>query len=64
MERIGVPTARFATVLNHDEARTALRQFRLPVVLKTDGLAAGKGVIIALTTEKPTRRFPRWLTRW
>lgn len=52
MERIGVPTARFAAVTNHDEARTALRQFRLPVVLKTDGLAAGKGVIIALTTDE------------
>lgn len=52
MERIGVPTARFAAVTSHAEARTALRQFRLPVVLKTDGLAAGKGVIIAMTNEE------------
>jgi len=52
MERIGVPTARFATVTNHAEARSALRQFRLPLVLKTDGLAAGKGVIIAVTAEE------------
>ena len=52
MERIGVPTARFAAVSNREEAKTALRQFRLPVVLKTDGLAAGKGVIIALTSEE------------
>jgi phosphoribosylamine--glycine ligase len=52
MERIGVPTARFATVTSYEEARTALRKFRLPVVLKTDGLAAGKGVIIALTAEE------------
>lgn len=52
MERIGVPTARFATVTNHEEAQTALRQFRLPVVLKTDGLAAGKGVIIAQTARE------------
>jgi phosphoribosylamine--glycine ligase len=50
MERIGVPTARFATVTNATEAREALKQFRLPVVLKTDGLAAGKGVIIAQTS--------------
>jgi phosphoribosylamine--glycine ligase len=47
MQRIGVPTARFAVVSNYDEGREALSQFRLPVVLKTDGLAAGKGVIIA-----------------
>jgi phosphoribosylamine---glycine ligase len=52
MERIGVPTARFATVNNEMEARDALRQFRLPVVLKTDGLAAGKGVIIAQSHEE------------
>lgn len=52
MERIGVPTARFATVGNAAEASAALRQFRLPVVLKTDGLAAGKGVIIAQTHDE------------
>ena len=52
MERIGVPTARFAVVGNEQEGRDALRRFRLPVVLKTDGLAAGKGVIIALSREE------------
>ena len=52
MEKIGVPTARFATVSNETEARDALRNFRLPVVLKTDGLAAGKGVIIAQTPDE------------
>ncbi len=52
MERIGVPTARFAAVTTETEARDALRQFLLPVVLKTDGLAAGKGVIIAQTKQE------------
>jgi len=47
MDRLGVPTARFETVAGAAEARDALRRFRYPVVLKTDGLAAGKGVIIA-----------------
>ncbi|HEY2013452.1 MAG TPA: phosphoribosylamine--glycine ligase [Bryobacteraceae bacterium] len=47
MERIGVPTARFQTAATANEAMEALRRFRYPVVLKTDGLAAGKGVIIA-----------------
>lgn len=47
MDGIGVPTARFEAVANPAEARDAIRRFRYPVVLKTDGLAAGKGVIIA-----------------
>ena len=52
MQRIGIPTARFAAVNTETEARDALRQFQLPVVLKTDGLAAGKGVVIAQTNEE------------
>lgn len=47
MEKLGVPTARFRTITNTAEALTALSEFRYPVVLKTDGLAAGKGVVIA-----------------
>ncbi len=47
MMRAGIPTARFTTVSSIDEARAALDEFELPVVLKADGLAAGKGVIIA-----------------
>jgi phosphoribosylamine--glycine ligase len=47
MEKIGVPTARFVTASNAAQAVDALKAFRYPVVLKTDGLAAGKGVIIA-----------------
>ncbi len=47
MERAGVPTAGFARVENEDEAVRAIDRFGCPVVLKADGLAAGKGVIIA-----------------
>ncbi len=47
MKRLGIPTAAFATVSTAAEALSALRGFRYPLVLKTDGLAAGKGVIIA-----------------
>jgi len=52
MMRAGIPTARFTTVSNADEAGAALGEFDLPVVLKADGLAAGKGVIIANTREE------------
>jgi len=43
----GIPTAGFATADNETEARAALDRFGFPVVLKADGLAAGKGVVIA-----------------
>jgi phosphoribosylamine--glycine ligase len=43
----GIPTAGFATAERTEEAKAALDKFGFPVVLKADGLAAGKGVVIA-----------------
>ena len=43
----GIPTAEFVTVENPADARRAMERFGYPVVLKADGLAAGKGVVIA-----------------
>lgn len=43
----GVPTARYVEVSTYDDAVKALEQFPYPVVIKADGLAAGKGVVIA-----------------
>lgn len=50
MTRHGVPTARFRTCETVDEALRSVRggEFGFPVVLKADGLAAGKGVVIAM----------------
>jgi phosphoribosylamine--glycine ligase len=47
MIRAGIPTARYRTVTSVEDARRALDEFGFPVVLKADGLAAGKGVVIA-----------------
>ncbi|HEV2492751.1 MAG TPA: phosphoribosylamine--glycine ligase [Terriglobia bacterium] len=55
MQRHGIPTAKFAVAENLDEAVTALTAFKVPVVIKADGLAAGKGVAIARTHEDAAR---------
>lgn len=44
-----IPTADYVRVERSDDARKALDQFGLPVVVKADGLAAGKGVTVAMT---------------
>jgi phosphoribosylamine--glycine ligase len=47
LSRAGIPTAGFVPVDNEADALAALDRFGFPVVLKADGLAAGKGVIVA-----------------
>jgi len=46
MQRHNIPTAHYAICESMDEIRSALSHFSMPVVLKADGLAAGKGVVI------------------
>jgi phosphoribosylamine---glycine ligase len=46
MERHGIPTARAAVVHSLDAANKALEDWDGPVVVKADGLAAGKGVVV------------------
>ncbi len=47
--RAGIPTARFVSVGSRADGLVALDGFGLPVVIKADGLAAGKGVTVAAT---------------
>jgi len=47
--RAGIPTAAYVRAKSLNAARAALGDFTLPVVIKADGLAAGKGVVIAAT---------------
>ena len=49
MRRYGIPTADYANFTELDAALTYLRAQKMPIVIKADGLAAGKGVIIAQT---------------
>ena len=50
--RAGIPTAAYVRVENANEGLHALGDFGLPVVIKADGLAAGKGVIVATTHDE------------
>lgn len=52
MMKHGIPTAKYQSFSNSEEAIAALDSFGLPVVIKADGLAAGKGVIIPSTKEE------------
>lgn len=48
----GIPTADYARVDRAADARAALHRFSIPVVIKADGLAAGKGVTVAMTLDE------------
>ncbi|MEZ5655259.1 MAG: phosphoribosylamine--glycine ligase [Sphingobium sp.] len=50
--RANIPTAGYVRTTSLDQARAELPRFGLPVVIKADGLAAGKGVIIAMTAQE------------
>ena len=50
MDAAGVPTGKAEVFTDAAKAKAALPDYGLPVVIKADGLAAGKGVIVAETT--------------
>ena len=52
LARHGIPTAAFQTFEDAASARAYLEKRPLPIVLKADGLAAGKGVIVARTRQE------------
>ncbi len=55
LQRHRIPTAPFAICDSMEQVRSALSHFRVPVVVKADGLAAGKGVVIAKSKEEAAR---------
>ena len=52
MVRHGIPTARYATFTAAGEAKAHVDKHGAPIVIKADGLAAGKGVVVAATREE------------
>jgi len=61
MERHRIPTARFSVPENFEAAIRTLDQFGLPVVIKADGLAAGKGVVVATTRVEAEKTLDEFL---
>lgn len=52
MKKYGIPTASFKVFENSTEAKKYVMEIEPPVIIKVDGLAAGKGVIIAQSTSE------------
>jgi len=52
MVRHNIPTAKYATFTNAVDARAYVEHVGAPIVIKADGLAAGKGVVVAMTMDE------------
>jgi phosphoribosylamine--glycine ligase len=65
MQRHNIPTAAYAefTTENYQDGTKYISEHSLPVVLKADGLAAGKGVVIATTHEEALQTFEEMIVR-
>jgi phosphoribosylamine---glycine ligase len=62
LQRHRIPTAAYAICDSIEEVRDALGHFHAPVVVKADGLAAGKGVVIAASKEDAARAAAEMLS--
>ncbi|HHW91592.1 MAG TPA: phosphoribosylamine--glycine ligase [Firmicutes bacterium] len=51
MDRYGIPTAKFAVFEDYKRAQAYIQQVGVPIVVKAEGLAAGKGVVVARDEE-------------
>jgi phosphoribosylamine--glycine ligase len=61
MQRHEIPTAAYATFTDAEEAKQYLRERGAPAVVKADGLAAGKGVVVAATLDEALDAVDRLL---
>ncbi|MGN7176952.1 phosphoribosylamine--glycine ligase [Paenibacillus sp. FSL R5-0490] len=52
MKKYAIPTAEYGVFSNYEEAKAYIEAKGAPIVLKADGLAAGKGVIVAMTMQE------------
>jgi phosphoribosylamine--glycine ligase len=62
MQRHHIPTAKYSVCTKKEEIAEALKLFHTPIVVKADGLAAGKGVVIAQSKEEAQRAAEEMLS--
>src|SRR6201995_412897 len=62
MQRHRIPTAKYSVVTRKEEIPETLKLFNTPVVVKADGLAAGKGVVIAQSKDEAQRTAEEMLS--
>lgn len=55
MDKYNIPTAGYGTFTDAEEAKAYIREMGAPIVVKADGLAAGKGVIVAMKLDEALR---------
>ncbi len=63
MNQFGIPTARYEVFSNVNEAKHYVIESEMPIVIKADGLAAGKGVIICKTSQEAVTALDRMMTQ-
>ncbi|MDQ7039017.1 MAG: phosphoribosylamine--glycine ligase [Aquificota bacterium] len=61
MERHNIPTAEYATFEDPEEAKEYVKSKGAPIVVKADGLAAGKGSVVCTTQEEALRTVDRFM---
>jgi phosphoribosylamine--glycine ligase len=63
MQKYGIPTAEFHIFEDPQRAKSFVRDFGVPVVIKVDGLASGKGVIVCKNYEEAFQAIDRLMVR-
>jgi phosphoribosylamine--glycine ligase len=63
MQRHGIPTALYATFTDAASAHAHVDRHGAPIVIKADGLAAGKGVVVAMTADEAHAAIDQMLTK-
>ncbi len=63
MEKYGIPTARYRTFTDFQEAKKYVEEVGAPIVVKADGLAAGKGAVVCESVEKAIETLYKFMNQ-
>jgi len=63
MQKYGIPTAEFHTFEDPQRAKNFIKDFGVPVVIKADGLASGKGVFVCKSYEEALRAIDNLMVK-